>query len=314
MVPVFDIANHRPVSPCWHRVNAQSSAFELLATSPNHPAVQLPPPSTSHVATPFEDGPPAPEVCISYGPKSNDQLMEQYGFLVPGNPYDRLPMSDRDFGRGKLCKKTLQRAVDHLIKHPGQLDFNSHIDKVQSAYNCAQQLGNEEARAARMRSAAASMLQACGWRNLREYKSITAQGEGACLKSIEAWLLNTISRWPTSVQQDFAVLDVLQGRLAQCNASNDTSAQKSRGVACGTESPIELCQEDGSSGVLSYQMGPATLTSSEGGSVSDVRLAASLLRRKQAAVLYRLERKLLTHSALEVCKAAQELLALPHCG
>jgi hypothetical protein len=44
--------------------------------------------SLAQACAPSSVGREEAEFCISYGEKGNRTLMEQYGFVVPANPYD----------------------------------------------------------------------------------------------------------------------------------------------------------------------------------------------------------------------------------
>ncbi|GAQ87222.1 hypothetical protein KFL_003390120 [Klebsormidium nitens] len=67
LLPFIDFCNHASASPVV-RV-AVDDAMVLVAAAPL---------------------PPATQVCISYGDKSNEELLFLYGFALPANPHDRL--------------------------------------------------------------------------------------------------------------------------------------------------------------------------------------------------------------------------------
>ena len=77
MVPCADMANHSNTPDMSYRFNFSLDRFELGALS---------------------DFPPGAEVCISYGciRKNNAELMRDYGFFLPGNLNDRIPLVDND--------------------------------------------------------------------------------------------------------------------------------------------------------------------------------------------------------------------------
>lgn len=151
MVPVFDIANHQTDSPCWHRANAALGAFELLTaveeprasaasgafellTAAEQPtqgaastaaaaaaAASVSAVSAAAAVHAAPAGAPATaldawrEVRITYGPKSNAKLLDQYGFVTPGNPHDRLALAGCELGGSgsgnRLRRETLAAAL-----------------------------------------------------------------------------------------------------------------------------------------------------------------------------------------------------------
>lgn len=83
--PPASLAPHRPHARCFHEYSPERRCFELRSIGP----------------------PPAgQEALITYGNKSNRRLFEQYGFSVPGNPFDRIDLSevrDPTGGSSALC-------------------------------------------------------------------------------------------------------------------------------------------------------------------------------------------------------------------
>jgi len=74
-VPFLDMVNHQPHALCFHTYQPATAQFELRSLGP-----------------PLELG---AESIITYGSKANNaRLVEQYGFIIPGNPFDRVPFPD----------------------------------------------------------------------------------------------------------------------------------------------------------------------------------------------------------------------------
>lgn len=73
MVPQADLANHAFHPNAVYALKPTQGLFELRS------------------CTPIAAGQP---ICITYGTdKTNAELMRDYGFIVPGNPNDRLDLS-----------------------------------------------------------------------------------------------------------------------------------------------------------------------------------------------------------------------------
>mmetsp|Transcript_2073 Transcript_2073/g.6158 ORF Transcript_2073/g.6158 Transcript_2073/m.6158 type:complete len:520 (-) Transcript_2073:385-1944(-) len=83
VVPFLDMLNHRPHSVCYHTFSEARGRYELRALGVGIPCGE--------------------EATISYGATGNDRLVRQYGFLVPANPFDRLPLPEAEaIGIGRL--------------------------------------------------------------------------------------------------------------------------------------------------------------------------------------------------------------------
>ena len=71
LVPLLDCLNHHPAPGCVHRVDPESGSF-MVQTTRAHAAGE--------------------ELCISYSDHGNDALLRLYGFTLPDNPHDTLPL------------------------------------------------------------------------------------------------------------------------------------------------------------------------------------------------------------------------------
>lgn len=94
MVPQVDLANHSFDSNAEWAANFTKGALSLTATQD------------------IVEGEP---ICIDYGTDlDNTQLMRMFGFVVPGNPNDRL-----DFTAAQLHRNTADDSFDNLCAHEG---------------------------------------------------------------------------------------------------------------------------------------------------------------------------------------------------
>ncbi|KAI8472113.1 MAG: hypothetical protein J3K34DRAFT_504586 [Monoraphidium minutum] len=231
-VPFLDLANHSPGAPPTHGIAGGSGSgssssgggadgpagaggfFELMS-SVDYAAGQ--------------------EVFIDYGRKGSRTLMEQYGFVVPGNPFDRLPLDGLQLPGG--CRMS-----------------RDAITAAAAALEAAAPAGGAAAGAARTRAAAASLTTALGWRDLREWRRVDAGSTATCVAAAREHLARRLAAWPTTPEEDARLLGAL------C-ATGVEDAADGRGVGGG---------------------GPGAV------------------RRRAAAVRYRLERKLLIVAGLEL--------------
>jgi len=71
MVPLLDCLNHDPAPGCAHRIDPATQSFVVETTRAHAAGEQL---------------------CISYNDNGNDALLRLYGFTLPDNPHDTLPL------------------------------------------------------------------------------------------------------------------------------------------------------------------------------------------------------------------------------
>ncbi|GAX75537.1 hypothetical protein CEUSTIGMA_g2980.t1 [Chlamydomonas eustigma] len=180
IVPGLDFCNHQVVAPkCWWELTAPDSNQDADTGSKNtdrsinmipnpkntdpksvHPVPDKASPSTSsqtvgvapggsdvlihlclHRGTKVSTG---EELMISYGDKSNEELLMLYGFAVPGNPHDRImmhcpvpPFAEWDEamqGRIELMKM-LRYELQFFLPHPGnapEASENSTLEALES--------------------------------------------------------------------------------------------------------------------------------------------------------------------------------------
>lgn len=135
---------------------------------------------------------PGSEIRIDYGSKSNRQLMAQYGFVVPGNPFDArllllLPEGRSGDKRGgaaggsadfrqqlggphRLRREALARAVAEVAAAVEQAGAGSVWIRVSQCQRSGVALSSAAATAAvtrRLQAVEASVQMACGWRSVR---------------------------------------------------------------------------------------------------------------------------------------------------
>eukprot|EP00798_Chlamydomonas_sp_ICE-L_P006177 gene6177-2792_t len=95
LVPFLDLANHHHQSQGSHHVNFSTNAFLLTRSEASADKLVSDRPisrAAECMQEQEENGHSEHEFFITYGAKSNRQLMDQYGFVVRGNPYDRLDL------------------------------------------------------------------------------------------------------------------------------------------------------------------------------------------------------------------------------
>lgn len=134
--------------------------------------------------------------------------MEQYGFVVPGNPYDRVHFDE------------------HTQQQQQQVHWMSHTAVKQAAQQVKQQLTQCQSQAAAGAAAAADALQfthvdaavasvisAAGWTNLRQYKQVTPGSTLARAQQLLASVQAQLSGFPTSIADDQLLLQQISRRL-----------------------------------------------------------------------------------------------------
>lgn len=185
LVPVLDLANHSPAAAASHGLAAAGGegcaagggAFQLWGAPPGGPS--------------DGGGGGGGQLFISYGDKCNAQLLHQYGFVLPGNPLDRL-----SFGRPPLGGP---RGAGRLRREP------------LAAALAVASAGVDAAGRARLVAAMASLLKSHGWRSAAEYAACTPGGQRAALAAARAWCGAQLYALPTSAAQDEDLLNAPPG-------------------------------------------------------------------------------------------------------
>ncbi|KAG2502095.1 hypothetical protein HYH03_000587 [Edaphochlamys debaryana] len=293
-VPFFCCANHSPAAPTMHLLSLEPPETEAAAAGsagPEGPGPQHPgapesgdqgwEPSADMVAlrlAPGEEG----QLFIDYGKKDTRALVSQYGFVLYGNPYDRLDWGGGRHGpmRRDWVHAAAERLAAALETNPEELAAapKQGLDPGQPGGAAAWRHpwpGGAAAARVRLRNAAASVVSACGWRSLKERRDVTPATELAAITALTAWSERELRSFPTSPEQDQTLLD---GQHQQCAGALEGRVGEARPV----------CHE------------------AEGRLAEAVGQSSSRLR---LAIEYRLERKLLLRAALElVGELRRELL------
>jgi hypothetical protein len=118
------------------------------------------------------------------------QLMEQYGFMIPGNPLDRVqwPQELLQDQHGWMSHKAVKTAAQQVLAQQlPQLLSQPHVD-----------------------AAVASILQHRGWKNAQQYKATTLESTARCAKAMLACLQQQLRGLPTSAADDLALLQQLK--------------------------------------------------------------------------------------------------------
>jgi len=180
-VPYLDIANHQAKAPTTHGIvyNSSSGSGGASAASSSSGFFEL----SSDAAYA-----PGQEVLISYGEKDNRQLMEQYGFVLAGNPFDRLDLHGVQLphGGGRMRR-----------------DLVAHAAAAMAAAAAGEGEAADAAWRRRARAAAASLVACMGWRDLQELrKSVTPLTTAACAAAAAVYLSQQLASLPTTVDDD----------------------------------------------------------------------------------------------------------------
>ncbi|GIL67324.1 hypothetical protein Vafri_20635 [Volvox africanus] len=358
---------------------------------------------------------PEHQVFIDYGKKDNRSLLYQYGFILCGNPYDRLDwggmvfnsscrmrrdwvygMAEKLIGRGfgadsneasspQLPTTTCLGSVPDTVSSsdnpplrtpqmdaPGTLALSYRTWDVSCGYDTACHTpGNEflvgtgeglhllldvnggmPAVRRRFRSAAASIVEACGWRNLRERRLVCRESEERTLLLLSSWVAEQLRAFPTAAEEDLQLLvgwaaggaaGVVRGPVRVGGAHDCTEEENlqkpSKTFTPSCSSSLSCCSSTSTSTSLPFCEGSCEVGGDDTGEISkhtacrvpaSASRAATVIRdamgsgrgdregqppppptttettttetrsvlRQRLAVEYRLERKLLLHSAL----------------
>ncbi|GLC55238.1 hypothetical protein PLESTB_000962900 [Pleodorina starrii] len=316
------------------------------------------------------------QLFIDYGKKDNRALLNQYGFVLYGNPYDRLDWEGaqldsscrmrRDWVYDMAEQLTLEAAeaeadatsTEAASSSPPSCSSSSaaaaprgscsRLDSGSSASGRDPRMasGGIEAVRRRFRSAAASIVEACGWRNLHERRLVSPESERRALRELTRWVELRLADLPTSAERDSRQLQ--QQLLMKCTPGGSHRGPESteqRGAAgaatargrwdggeagredadTAADAALEDVGGGGSgSGAAGSALGvaargPAAAAGFAGGSGGGGRgggatgdagvVGLSALRnwrRLQAAIEYRLERKLLLLAALDLLRRLRE--------
>jgi hypothetical protein len=122
--------------------------------------------------------------------------MEQYGFVVPGNPLDRIPFC-ADLVRGQ--------------QHAGAWMSHAAVKAAGRAVAEQQQQRHEEHEQQqhhkqRVQAAVTSILRAGGWNNLQQWRAVTPHTTALCARALLAWVQAQLAACPTSAEADRGLL------------------------------------------------------------------------------------------------------------
>lgn len=121
---------------------------------------------------------------ISYGAKSNLQLQLQYGFIIPGNPFDTIKdlLTMRMEKLPPIRRELASNAAEHIIQSDASLSI---LD------------------AQRLRTMAKSINRTAGWRSRREHEAITKEREQESILKLSSLaaldLISCLKPHPSSV-------------------------------------------------------------------------------------------------------------------
>ncbi|KAJ3219635.1 SET domain-containing protein 4 [Dinochytrium kinnereticum] len=119
LAPFLDMLNHTPTT----RISAGSSVFGVASTKTTATA-------TAFRITTHDGCRRGREAFINYGPHDNSTLLAEYGFVVPGNPYDSVTVDEEVFGikpfpreprglRERIFKELKEQGLlgDYTLRH-----------------------------------------------------------------------------------------------------------------------------------------------------------------------------------------------------
>jgi hypothetical protein len=129
--------------------------------------------------------------------------MEQYGFIVPGNPYDRVQFDQQ----GQRQQQQQQQWMSHTAVKQAAQQVKQQLQQ-QAATNSV--LGFT---AAHVDGAVASVISAAGWTNLRHYKQVTAGSTVARAQQLLASVQAQLAGFPTTAAEDRLLLQQISRRL-----------------------------------------------------------------------------------------------------
>ncbi|KAF5834261.1 hypothetical protein DUNSADRAFT_9173 [Dunaliella salina] len=134
VVPIFDLANHRHgavvgarLQPSFVGSSIELHTHDVFSCSSNSSGGEL------ALGRQRGGGPPVPEARVhffsNYGDKGNRDLVDQYGFTVPGNPLERIPL-DKQFGGTISYKNSTEDPANSFPSQPGTPPLTMRRDLV----------------------------------------------------------------------------------------------------------------------------------------------------------------------------------------
>jgi hypothetical protein len=218
-VPFFDIANHQAKAPTTHGLAYSSTS---ISGSDSTTTTTTTSSSSSGGGITNGAGEPAPaffelssdaactagqELLTTYGKKDNARLLEQYGFVLPGNPFDRLDFAGLEAPTGA---------------DGSELRVSRDAVAAAAAAECAELERSDSSRATttissddeqqRVLAAAASLVGRMGWRGLREFQGVSPESTAACAAVAGSCLAHQLAAAPTTAEEDGVILrELLQG-------------------------------------------------------------------------------------------------------
>ncbi|CAG9463509.1 unnamed protein product [Pedinophyceae sp. YPF-701] len=167
LVPVLDMANHEPLALSHHAPDPATNTYALFCYGP--------------VPAPGQDVP------ITYGARTNRDLMEQYGFFLRGNPSERIdlpealrevPRSGGIFAADAHPVRLSRARVIHVLG----LGDDSGAEPTGGALE-----EMETERAGRVIAAGRSLLASLGWGSMKAVRGQSDADEEGLLRQVAAW-------------------------------------------------------------------------------------------------------------------------------
>lgn len=146
--------------------------------------------------------------------------MEQYGFCIPDNPVDRVMFPKmKQNGLLWMSHKAVKHAADHVKQQLQQAQHTCGAGDMPLAQT-SHRAGDAASRRTsavmspmdavifptHVDAALASVVAAAGWKNLRQYKQVTASSTIQCAEELLSSVQGQLQAFPTSLQEDLHAL------------------------------------------------------------------------------------------------------------
>ena len=125
------------------------------------------------------------------------------GFVCPGNPFDRIVLSGLQLPPGcRMSRDAATAAAKEAAAAAAATAAGLGVGLAGPGWGSP-----PAATGRRATAAAASLVAAFGWRNMREYWSVSEESTAACVAAAGACMRRQLEAFPTTWQQDMDMLD-----------------------------------------------------------------------------------------------------------
>lgn len=240
--------------------------------------------------------------------------MEQYGFICPGNPFDRLNLDDLQLPSScRMSRDAIAAAANAAaaaVSSRGALAAAAPDGQgVQNAFTGTAQSGGAagalgkdvqlavwdgDAAAAlqRLQCAAASLAGRLGWRSMAEYRAVSKETTAQCIAAAKRCLRRQLEAFGTTAEEDVRELRA----LVNTTSGNDSSSGSSS--SSNTTTSSDGCCSCGSSTSVMGRSVDVDGSSNSWGLQGSTGMGSRV--RFAAALRYRLEQKLLIVAGIQL--------------